>query len=48
MSPEELPTPDAAAQTVDSGTLQDRIDAGEDVTLLDAHTFQARGVEYRR
>jgi len=36
MNPEDFPTPDAEVETVEPETLRDRIDAGEDVTLLDA------------
>jgi glyoxylase-like metal-dependent hydrolase (beta-lactamase superfamily II) len=35
MNPEDFPTPDADVQSVEPETLRDRIDAGEDVTLLD-------------
>ena len=35
MNPEDFPTPDADVETVAPDTLKDRIDAGEDVTLLD-------------
>ena len=36
MNPEDFPTPDAEVETVDPEALKRRIDAGEDVTLLDA------------
>ncbi|WP_435185916.1 MBL fold metallo-hydrolase [Halobellus sp. EA9] len=36
MDPEDFPTPDADVESVDPETLKDRIDAGEDVTILDA------------
>ncbi|SFS10267.1 Glyoxylase, beta-lactamase superfamily II [Halomicrobium zhouii] len=36
MNPEDFPTPDADVETVQPETLKGRIDAGEDVTLLDA------------
>ncbi|MCU4801752.1 MBL fold metallo-hydrolase [Halobacteria archaeon HArc-gm2] len=36
MNPEDFPTPDADVETVQPETLKERIDAGEDVTLLDA------------
>ncbi|WP_276274232.1 MBL fold metallo-hydrolase [Haloarcula litorea] len=36
MNADDFPTPDADVETVDPETLKDRIDAGEDVTLLDA------------
>jgi len=36
MNPEDFPTPDAEVETVEPETLRDSIDAGEDVTLLDA------------
>jgi len=36
MDPEDFPTPDADVESVAPETLKDRIDAGEDVTLLDA------------
>ncbi|WP_436930923.1 MBL fold metallo-hydrolase [Halosimplex halobium] len=36
MNAEDFPTPDADVETVAPETLKDRIDAGEDVTLLDA------------
>jgi glyoxylase-like metal-dependent hydrolase (beta-lactamase superfamily II) len=36
MNPEDFPTPDADVETVRPETLKERIDAGEDVTLLDA------------
>jgi len=36
MNPEDFPTPDADVDTVAPETLKDRIDAGEDLTLLDA------------
>jgi len=36
MNPEDFPTPDAEVESVAPETLRDRIDAGEDVTLLDA------------
>ncbi len=35
MNPEDFPTPDADVETVAPETLKDRIDAGEEVTLLD-------------
>ncbi|MEF8884045.1 MAG: MBL fold metallo-hydrolase [Haloarculaceae archaeon] len=35
MNPEDFPTPDAEVENVEPETLRDRIDAGEDVTLLD-------------
>ncbi|MFC4248496.1 rhodanese-like domain-containing protein, partial [Natribaculum luteum] len=35
MSDMDLPTPDVPVDTVDPETLKSRIDAGEDVTLLD-------------
>jgi glyoxylase-like metal-dependent hydrolase (beta-lactamase superfamily II)/rhodanese-related sulfurtransferase len=36
MNADDFPTPDADVESVDPKTLKDRIDAGEDVTLLDA------------
>ncbi|WP_336036721.1 MBL fold metallo-hydrolase [Halobacterium yunchengense] len=36
MNPEDFPTPDADVESVTPEALKDRIDAGEDVTLLDA------------
>ncbi|WP_123619640.1 MBL fold metallo-hydrolase [Halorubrum sp. CSM-61] len=36
MNADDFPTPDVDVETVDPETLKDRIDAGEDVTLLDA------------
>ncbi|SHG95198.1 MBL fold metallo-hydrolase [Halobaculum gomorrense] len=36
MDADDFPTPDADVESVDPDTLKDRIDAGEDVTLLDA------------
>ena len=36
MNPEDFPTPDVEVETVAPETLKDRIDAGEEVTLLDA------------
>jgi glyoxylase-like metal-dependent hydrolase (beta-lactamase superfamily II)/rhodanese-related sulfurtransferase len=36
MNADDLPTPDVDVESVDPDTLKDRIDAGEDVTLLDA------------
>ncbi|QHS16793.1 MBL fold metallo-hydrolase [Halopenitus persicus] len=36
MNPEDFPTPDADVETIEPNALKDRIDAGEDVTLLDA------------
>src|SRR6056297_2617177 len=36
MNPEDFPTPDAEVETITPDTLKSRIDAGEDVTLLDA------------
>ncbi|WP_049986401.1 MBL fold metallo-hydrolase [Halobellus rufus] len=36
MNPEDFPTPDADVETVTPEALKERIDAGEDVTLLDA------------
>ncbi|WP_053947961.1 MBL fold metallo-hydrolase [Halolamina sediminis] len=36
MDADDFPTPDADVETVNPETLKDRIDAGEDVTLLDA------------
>ncbi|QLH76653.1 MBL fold metallo-hydrolase [Halosimplex rubrum] len=36
MNAEDFPTPDADVESVDPETLKDRIDAGEDLTLLDA------------
>jgi len=36
MNPEDFPTPEVAVETVQPETLKERIDAGEDVTLLDA------------
>ncbi|MGM0590944.1 MAG: rhodanese-like domain-containing protein, partial [Halobacteriota archaeon] len=36
MNAEDFPTPDADVETVSPETLKSRIDAGEDVTLLDA------------
>ncbi|GAA0267919.1 rhodanese-like domain-containing protein [Halobacterium noricense] len=36
MNADDFPTPDADVASVDPETLKDRIDAGEDVTLLDA------------
>ncbi|WP_336338659.1 MBL fold metallo-hydrolase [Haloarcula brevis] len=36
MNADDFPTPDADVESVDPETLKDRIDAGEDVTLLDA------------
>jgi len=35
MEPEDFPTPDVAVEGIDAETLKDRIDAGEDITLLD-------------
>ena len=35
MNPEEFPTPDADVETVRPAALKDRIDAGDDLTLLD-------------
>ncbi|WP_096390517.1 MBL fold metallo-hydrolase [Halopenitus persicus] len=35
MNPEDFPTPDADVETIEPEALKDRIDAGEDVTLLD-------------
>jgi glyoxylase-like metal-dependent hydrolase (beta-lactamase superfamily II) len=35
MDADEFPTPDVEVETVEPATLKDRIDAGEDVTLLD-------------
>jgi len=36
MNADDFPTPDVDVESVDPETLKDRIDAGEDVTLLDA------------
>ncbi|MFC6771531.1 rhodanese-like domain-containing protein, partial [Halorubrum pallidum] len=36
MNADDFPTPDVDVETVDPESLKDRIDAGEDVTLLDA------------
>jgi glyoxylase-like metal-dependent hydrolase (beta-lactamase superfamily II)/rhodanese-related sulfurtransferase len=36
MNADDFPTPDADVETTDPESLKDRIDAGEDVTLLDA------------
>ncbi|WP_144906453.1 MBL fold metallo-hydrolase [Halobellus captivus] len=36
MNPEDFPTPEADVETVSPDALKERIDAGEDVTLLDA------------
>ncbi len=36
MNADDFPTPDVDVESVDPDTLKDRIDAGEDVTLLDA------------
>ncbi|WP_144926389.1 MBL fold metallo-hydrolase [Halorubrum salsamenti] len=36
MNADDFPTPDADVESVDPESLKDRIDAGEDVTLLDA------------
>jgi len=36
MNPDDFPTPDVDVESVDPESLKDRIDAGEDVTLLDA------------
>ncbi|USZ68494.1 MBL fold metallo-hydrolase [Halorussus salilacus] len=36
MNADDFPTPDASVETIDPESLKDRIDAGEDVTLLDA------------
>ncbi|WP_336325412.1 MBL fold metallo-hydrolase [Halovenus sp. HT40] len=36
MNPEDFPTPDVEVETITPETLKDRIDAGEDLTLLDA------------
>ena len=36
MNAEDFPTPDVEVESVEPDTLKDRIDAGEDVTLLDA------------
>ena len=36
MNADEFPTPDVAVEAIPPGTLKGRIDAGEDVTLLDA------------
>jgi glyoxylase-like metal-dependent hydrolase (beta-lactamase superfamily II)/rhodanese-related sulfurtransferase len=36
MNADDFPTPEADVESVDPGSLKDRIDAGEDVTLLDA------------
>ncbi|AGB31392.1 hypothetical protein C488_00497 [Natrinema pellirubrum DSM 15624] len=36
MNPEDFPTPDTEVETITPDTLKSRIDAGEDVTLLDA------------
>ena len=36
MDPDDFPTPDVDVESVDPETLKDRIDAGQDVTLLDA------------
>jgi glyoxylase-like metal-dependent hydrolase (beta-lactamase superfamily II)/rhodanese-related sulfurtransferase len=36
MNPEDFPTPDADVEAVTPETLKERIDAGEDLTLLDA------------
>ena len=36
MNPEDFPTPDETVETVTPETLKDRIDDGEDLTLLDA------------
>ncbi len=36
MNPEDFPTPDVEVETTTPGALKDRIDAGEDLTLLDA------------
>ena len=35
MDPDDFPTPDVDVDTVDPNSLKDRLDAGEDVTLLD-------------
>ncbi|WP_129113569.1 MBL fold metallo-hydrolase [Halegenticoccus tardaugens] len=36
MNADDFPTPDVAVETVEPEALKDRIDAGEDITLLDA------------
>ncbi|MUW15986.1 MBL fold metallo-hydrolase, partial [Halorubrum sp. CBA1125] len=36
MNAEDFPTPDVDVETVDPETLKDRLDAGEDITLLDS------------
>jgi len=36
MNADDFPTPDVDVESVDPNTLKDRIDAGEDVILLDA------------
>jgi len=46
MNADDFPTPDVDVETVDPESLKDRIDAGEDVTLLDAR-MQAEYEEWR-
>ncbi|ELY66359.1 MBL fold metallo-hydrolase [Natrinema versiforme] len=36
MNADDFPTPDVAVESIDPESLKDRIDAGEDITLLDA------------
>jgi glyoxylase-like metal-dependent hydrolase (beta-lactamase superfamily II) len=46
MNADEFPTPDADVESVDPESLKDRIDTGEDITLLDAR-MQSEYEEWR-